>query len=50
MAGGSGSPRLYQNADFLTADFGCVTKKLCTPKIEQEFMFIFVGKAVTPGP
>ncbi len=23
---------------FLTADFGCVTKKLCAPKIEQESM------------
>jgi hypothetical protein len=28
MAGGGGSPRLYQNADFITADFGCDTKKL----------------------
>ncbi len=31
---------------FLTADFGCVTKKLGALKIVQEF----VGKAVTPGP
>jgi hypothetical protein len=23
MAGGGGFPCLYQNADFLTADFGC---------------------------
>jgi hypothetical protein len=27
-AGGGGFPRLYQNADFLTADFGCVTQKI----------------------
>jgi hypothetical protein len=33
--GGSGSPRIYQNAVFLMADFGCVTKKLCAPKNEQ---------------
>jgi hypothetical protein len=35
---------------FLTADFGCVTKKLCAPKIEQESLCPFVGEAVTPGP
>jgi hypothetical protein len=27
MAVGGGSPCLYQNADFLMADFGCVTHK-----------------------
>ncbi len=27
---------------FLTADFGCVTKKLCAPKIEQESMSTFL--------
>jgi hypothetical protein len=26
MAGVHGSPRLNQNADFFTADFGCATK------------------------
>jgi hypothetical protein len=26
---------------FLTADFGCVMKKSCAPKIEQECMSIF---------
>jgi hypothetical protein len=50
MAGGGGSPRLYQNADFLIAYFGCVTKKLCAPKIEQGLCPFFVGKEVTPGP
>jgi hypothetical protein len=27
MAGGSRSPHLYQNSDFLMADFGCATQK-----------------------
>jgi hypothetical protein len=38
---------------FLTADFGCVMKKSCSPKMEQEYCSLcpfFVGKAVTPGP
>jgi hypothetical protein len=33
--GGGGSPPIYQNAVFLTTDFGCVTKKSCAPKNEQ---------------
>jgi hypothetical protein len=33
MAGGGGSPRLYQNADFLlTADIGCVAKTSYSPQ------------------
>ncbi len=38
MAGGGGSPCLYQKADFLAADFGCVTKKLCAPNIYVIFL------------
>ncbi len=36
---------------FFTADFDCVTKKSCAPKIEQESLCqFFVGESVTPRP
>jgi hypothetical protein len=42
MAGDGGSPQFIRMLIFLTSEFGCVTKKLCTPKIEQESMSICV--------
>jgi hypothetical protein len=36
---------------FLTADFGCVTKKSCAPKIEQEGMSINLEEPIRlPSP
>jgi hypothetical protein len=48
MAGGGGSPRLYQKLIFLTADFGFW---LCHKKMvrAQNLCQYFVGEEVTPG-